>query len=136
MARRLVVALAVTGTILTGCTSLKTAANNTPPAKSAGQAAAAPADKTPNDDVTLGKFTVDAIGSVNVPVTVVNHSSKTSNYIIQFEVDNAAGTKIGDGFASTNNLAPGQKAELSGIAIATGGAPTVVKLTKVDRYAS
>jgi hypothetical protein len=115
-------------------------ATATAPAPGAAPAAttkpAAPADKGAMGDVTLGKFTVDTIGAVTVPVTVINHSSKRSNYIIEFEVDNAAGVKIGDGIASTNNIAPGQKAQLSGIAISVGDGPASVKLTNVTRYAS
>lgn len=97
---------------------------------------APPANTGAMADVTLGKFTVDSIGVVHVPVTIVNHSSKTSNYLAEFEVDNAAGVKIGDGFASTDNLAPGQKAQLEGMATASQDGATAVKLTQVTRYAS
>jgi hypothetical protein len=87
-------------------------------------------------DVVLGKMVVGGFGSVTVPVTIVNHSSKTSNYIVQFEVDNAAGVKIGDGLAATNNLAPNQKAQLNGAAMGTGDGAVAVKLTSVTRYPS
>jgi hypothetical protein len=96
----------------------------------------APVDKGTMADVTLGKPTFDSFGSVTVPVAVTNHSSKTSNYIIEFEVDNAAGIKVGDGLAATNNLTPGQKAQLSGAAMGSGDGGTSVKLTNVTRYAS
>jgi hypothetical protein len=99
-------------------------------------AAAAPADKGPTGDVVLGKMEVDAIGAVTVPVTITNHSTKTSNYIIEFEVDDATGTKIGDGLSSTNNLAPNQKAQVSGVALSVEGQAATLKLTKVTRYAS
>jgi len=131
-----------TDTSATGTTSSTSSAGpaaSTPekPTTSTAAAAVAPADKSANGDVTLGKFTVDAIGAVTVPVTVINHSSKKSNYIIEFEVDDANGIKIGDGLASTNNIAPNQKAQISGVALGNGdGQPTTVKLTSVTRYAS
>ncbi len=105
-----------------------------PPDKPAS--ASAQVQTGPAADVTIDKFTVGAFGDVTVPVTVVNHSSKTSNYMVELEIDDAAGTKIGDGIAGTDNLAPDHKAVLSGIALSVNGTPATVKVVKVTRYAS
>jgi len=112
------------------------AAGSPAPAPAATTKPAPPVDKGAMGDVVLGKMTVGAFGSVTVPVTVVNHSAKTSNYIIEFEVTDASGVKVGDGLAATNNLAPNQKAVLSGAAIGAGDGATAVKVTSVTRYAS
>ena len=137
-----VVAFAIGAAAGSGSKSADKTAATTTPSATTGQTAgattppAAPVDRGPTGDVALAKFTVDTIGGVTVPVTVTNHSSKTSNYIIEFEIDDAAGTKIGDGIASTNNLAPGQKAQIDGIGMPSTGTPATVKLTKVTRYAA
>ena len=109
---------------------------DTPASSSTASRPTVPDERGPVEDVTMSPFTVDSIGAVTAPMTVTNHSSKASNYIIEFEVLNSAGVKIGDGIASTNNLAPGQTAQLSGIALSVSGQPDRVKLTRVTRYAS
>jgi hypothetical protein len=44
-------------------------------------------------------------------ITVTNHSSKTSNYIVQVEFVDAKGTRLDEGLAATNDLRPGPAIE-------------------------
>ncbi|WP_354644336.1 FxLYD domain-containing protein [Kitasatospora camelliae] len=37
---------------------------------------------------------------------MTNHSGKASNYMVQVEFLEASGTRIGEGIAATNGLAP------------------------------
>ena len=70
--------------------------------------------------------------------TIVNHSSKRSNYLVSVSFEDAAGTKFGDGFQAVNNVEPGQKAtlEMSSLAEPPAGSTVTCKLTEVERFAS
>jgi hypothetical protein len=90
------------------------------------------------DDVTITDCENQGYGAVKVGVQVINHTTKTSNYLVEIGVNDSAGTKVGDGGASTNSLAPGQTATIDGYGTAsssTKGAVTCV-VTSVTRYAS
>ena len=129
----------VAGVAIGNSSSTSTAAPRTTSLAQKPETSAAPAPARADGaaaDVTLGTFTVDELGDITVPVTIVNHSSKTSNYIIEFEADDASGTKIADGIASTDNVAPGQKSNVTGATLDSNGTPKTVKIDKVTRYAS
>lgn len=91
----------------------------------------------PAADVTLSECVVDSVGFIDMPVTIINHSSKRSNYLIEFAVVDSAGVKVGDGVASSNNVDPGQTAKEKGVASVTdvSGAVTC-KVTNVERYSN
>lgn len=92
----------------------------------------------PTHDVRLSDCTIDpTLGWPSVTVTLTNHSSQTSNYIVQVEFTDRAGTRLSSGMAAENNVQPGQKV----ISHAQGadtvqGAAITCKVNKVDRYAS
>lgn len=89
------------------------------------------------DDVTLDGCTSDSTGFVTMPVTIVNHTSKRSNYVIELTVVDSAGVKVGDGLASSNNVDAGQTAKDDGIATVTGShAGLTCKISSVTRYAA
>ncbi len=79
----------------------------------------------------------ESYGTVNVALRVTNHSSKASDYTISVGVEDNAGTKIGDGFASTSNVNPGQVANVEGFATLTGD-PSSFRclIEEVERFAS
>jgi Flp pilus assembly protein TadD len=99
--------------------------------------------KDASADVVLGKVTVDpTLGLPTVPVTVTNHSSKRSNYIIEVALETADGkTQLASGFVSVDNLEPGQTSNQTASffeAMNKGPLPAGAKpvLKSVDRLAS
>ena len=90
------------------------------------------------DDVTITKCEPTVIGSVEISFTVVNNSSKTSNYIISVAVKDSTGARVGDGYGSTNNLLAGQTANIDGFGDVSDSAvePISCELAEVQRYAS
>jgi 5-hydroxyisourate hydrolase-like protein (transthyretin family) len=61
-------------------------------------------------DVKLGAIRVDAkLGTPSAEVTITNHSSKTSNYIVDLSITSTDGkTQIDAAMVSAQGLAPGQ----------------------------
>ncbi|MFB9367428.1 FxLYD domain-containing protein [Kitasatospora albolonga] len=109
------------------------------PASSAPAAPAAPAggsDKLKDAEITGCK--VDGVlGWPSADVKVTNHSSKTSNYIVSIEFVDESGTRVGEGIAATNNLAPNQAAALKAQGTSDSkGKKLSCKVTNVTRYAS
>lgn len=88
----------------------------------------------PADDVTVDTCQPGTFGA-QVKVKVVNHSSKTSSYLINVSVEDAAGTKVGEANGASNNVAAGQTALVDLLA---GNAPglTSCKVASVTRTAS
>ncbi|MFJ1702484.1 FxLYD domain-containing protein [Kitasatospora sp. NPDC088346] len=111
-----------------------------PAATAAGDAAAAPVaagDGEKLKDVEITKCTVDAtLKWPSAELKITNHSSKNSNYMVQVEFLDAAGTRIGEGVAATNGLAPGQASvqKAQGATETTG--KTSCKVIDVTRYAA
>lgn len=113
-------------------------------------------DKPTNDngDVSKGLGTKDATGDIGtvtllpadsigvryVEITVTNHSSKRSNYIVQFSLESPDGaTRYDDGLVTVQNLEPGQSTTEKGIGATDGGDipdTAVVKLKTVSRTAA
>lgn len=90
------------------------------------------------DDAAVTSCENEGYGTVKVVVQFTNHTTKTSNYLADIEIKDSSGTKVGDGGASTNNLTPGQAANIDGYGLAgssTHGAVSCV-ITSVTRYAS
>ena len=98
--------------------------------------------KDASADVTIGKLTTDP--TLNIPevsVTVTNHSSKRSNYIIEVSLESADGKAQLDTTAATvENLEPGQSskqtAEFAGMIDKPVPASARVVLKSVDRLAT
>jgi hypothetical protein len=88
-------------------------------------------------DVELAGCEVDAtLHWPSAQLKVTNHSSKSSNYMIQVEFVDAAGTRIGEGVAATNNLAAGQAATLKAQGATDTKGKISCKVTNVTRYAA
>ncbi|MEV7181625.1 FxLYD domain-containing protein [Kitasatospora sp. NPDC093679] len=108
-----------------------------PPA--AGDAAApAPAgDGDKAKDVEITKCSVDpTLHWPSAELTITNHSSKASNYMVQVEFLDGAGTRIGEGMAATNGLAPNQKSVQKAQGTSTAAGKTSCRLIEVTRYAT
>lgn len=114
------------------------AAANSPAATAAPKANEPKSNSTntehrPQDDVEIASCTQGMFGP-DVKVKITNHSSKPSNYVISLGAEDAAGNRVGDGFASTNNLNPGQTALIDGALTGENVAKCTVE--QVERYAS
>jgi len=72
--------------------------------------------KDASADVALGGVTVDPVLKMpSLKVTVTNHSSKRSNYIIELSLETADGTRqIDTATVAVNNLEPGQSTVQTG----------------------
>lgn len=96
-------------------------------------------ENPPADDVKLGAIATDQFGSLKVPVSVTNNTSKASNYSIQVEFLDAAGARLASDYAYPLALAPGQTAQETVGQLVTSDKTKQVKdvrLVKVDRYAA
>lgn len=92
-------------------------------------------------DVTLSRFTYDSsIDSPTVQVTVLNHSSKRSDYIITVALESVDGkTQIDTGDAFVQNLESQQSSVQNVVFFGVSGPPpagAIVKLQEVERTAS
>lgn len=91
----------------------------------------------PEGDVKITACEVDsALRWPSAKLTITNRSSKTSNYMVQLEFVDAKGTRISEGIAATNNLAPGQAAKETAQGTAEAEGKISCKVTEVTRYAS
>jgi hypothetical protein len=147
-ARLITVCLACVAILLAACSSSGSGSatkSSAPPAAATTSAAAktspaAPKPTGPEADVTVGALTLEStLNFPQVPVTITNHSSKRSNYIVDLTIESADGkTQIDSTIVAANNLEPGQTAKETGHFFKPGplpaGAKVVVK--KVTRYAS
>ncbi|MFJ6618173.1 hypothetical protein ACIQOW_11460 [Kitasatospora sp. NPDC091335] len=121
--------------------STTTSSKSTAPAVAATEAGApAPAPAGGGDaakDAEITKCTInDLLKMPEAEVKITNHSSKSSNYIVQLEFTDASGTRVAEGAAATNNLAPNQAAvqKAPGAAQVTG--KVSCRITNVTRYAA
>jgi hypothetical protein len=86
-------------------------------------------------DVEVTKCAEGQFGLAEVAVTITNHTSKRSNYSVQMNLTDAAGNKVGEGIAASNNVEAGQSA-LEKVA-ATNSAPfTKCEIKEVSRFAA
>jgi len=145
------IVLAIVGALVAGLShKTTTSRTSTPvePAQLASQAVpsfslpAPPADENtahpPIEDVALAGCSVDpSTGWPSCQVTIVNRSSKTSNYLVTVSLLSADDkTKYGDMIATVDDLAPGQTSPQTaqGFVVMPAGGHAVI--TDVQRYAS
>lgn len=134
----LIVVIAVAGAIASSGSPKKEASS--PPAAAGAPSAPAgkPADPDGADgDVQIKSCEVDSDMSwAKADLTITNRSSKTSNYLIEIEFVDGAGTRLGEAVAATSNLAPGQAAQQTAQGADQIKGKISCKVTKVTRYAS
>ncbi|MFE9403601.1 FxLYD domain-containing protein [Streptomyces sp. NPDC006530] len=91
----------------------------------------------PAADVSITSCSLDSTSFAQARLHIVNHSSKSSNYAISVEFTDPNGTRVGEGAAAQNNLAPGEKAEdTAGTFVVEGTSRVTCKVTSVDRYSA
>jgi hypothetical protein len=88
-------------------------------------------------DVTVACAAPDSF-AWHVTVTITNHSSQASNYIVTVEWDNAAGDRLQSGTAVENAVAPGQTATSDAVNVipTTGGTVATCKASDVTRLST
>jgi hypothetical protein len=88
------------------------------------------------DDVTpTMACLVSEFGIVEQKLVIVNNSSKPSSYFIEGVIERGD-VKVGDLFASTSNVAPGQKALETATGSVDGDGPVTCRIVDVERLAS
>lgn len=143
--RHIAVTLALGAAALTACSSTAddgTDTSSKPAASNAAKTDDKPAQKKPSadkpeDDVKVTSCGKDDFGVYpQAKVQIVNSQDKDQNYMVQVEFVDGSGTRVAEGAAAANNVAPGQKVveTAAGLAKASGGVEC--KVTKVTRYAS
>jgi hypothetical protein len=101
------------------------------------KAEAADTSKPGMDDVKIDNCSIDPTTKFpSAKVTITNKSSKTSNYMVQVEFTDSKGTRLDEGMASTNNLAPKQVSKQTAQALTEASGAIKCKVTDVTRYAS
>jgi hypothetical protein len=90
----------------------------------------------PQADVAMSKCSNGEYGLADVEVTITNHSSERSNYMVSVNLVDASGVKVGEGSAFSNNVEPGQVAIEKALASASGKPFATCKITDVNRFAS
>lgn len=112
-----------------GSSKAKSSDNGSKSVQAAGSGAA---------DVALGACSNDSTLNLGeAQVTITNHTSKTSNYLVTIAADSADGkTQIGTGNASAENLQAGQSTTVKAQFTEAIPAGAVCKVAQVDRYAS
>ncbi|WP_163548545.1 hypothetical protein [Candidatus Frankia nodulisporulans] len=123
----------------------KSNTSTTPSASSgalaAGQAqaavAAAPAGPEHSEDVTITACAPDEAGYAAAKVTVTNHSSKASNYIINIVFESGDGaTQIGTGLVAVNGLQSGQQSPQDTSALKPALPGYRCRVQDITRYAA
>lgn len=147
---RFTVAIAVAALALSGCTSTSTSSGKSVATKSGIATATATTAKTQKSspppkasvafgtkaaagDVKLGVIHVDAkLGTPSAEVTIVNRSSKLSNYIIDLRITAADGkTQLDTAVVSAQRLSPGHTVKRSAHFTTKQKLPAGAKLTVI-----
>jgi len=91
------------------------------------------ASRTAAGDVELGPIRIDAkLGTPSAEVTITNHSSKRSNYVVDLSIVSAGGkTQLDAAMVSTQGLAPGKSTKIPAKFKTTQKLPTGATLTVV-----
>lgn len=98
----------------------------------------APSASPAANDVSISKCGLDpTLNDPTATLTVVNHSSKTSDYVITVAFDSPDGSQFDTGDADVQTLAPGQTGSATASSLKDGAPSNITcKVTQVDRTAS
>lgn len=115
------------------------------PGKPAPKKAAPKAEPNEANDVTRFELVDKSqnfggsawVDDVEIAYTITNHSSKSSNYVVEWEVTNDAGTRIANSSEFVTTLAPGQTTKGTDVLVPITHQQYVdgtnLKITNVDR---
>jgi hypothetical protein len=137
-----IIFLAIVGAAIGGSGGGKSStstSSTTPSAIAAGQPASAAQAAGPehSEDVAITGCAPDAAGFAAANVTVTNHSSKASNYIVNIVFESGDGTtQIGTGLVAVNGLQPGQQSPQDTSALKPATAGYRCRIGDITRYAA
>lgn len=135
--KKLLAAGLITGSALFGIGGMAAACNSTPsdaPAKKSPGVSREMGSKDASNDVKGGELTTP-YGTVEIPVTITNHSSKPSDYHVTATVYDANDTQVDTAETFVQHVAPGGKAHDKLIGM-NGSEADHYKITVVDRTAT
>jgi len=92
-------------------------------------------ENPPPDDVTLGACTNESFGGPTARGTLLNHSSKLSNYIIEVNFTDDAGTIMAQATGFASNIPPGATANWEAVSLSDYASASCT-VAKVDRYSA
>ncbi|MEV7520055.1 FxLYD domain-containing protein [Streptomyces sp. NPDC091371] len=91
----------------------------------------------PEGDVTITGCEVNSVTKwAGAELLIDNRSGKSSDYHVEVEFVNAAGKRLGEAYASTLRLAPGQRAEVTAQGLDQISETITCRIVKVLRFAS
>lgn len=94
-------------------------------------------ENPPQADVSITSCDLDQYLSYpQATLHITNHSTKTSDYMIEVNFLDASGTKIADGTAISNNIEAGQSAIEKATGLSSMKGAITCKVTDVNRFAS
>lgn len=134
--KKLLAAGLISGAALFGIGGLAASCGDTgdPPAKKQPGVSREFGSKDASADVKTGDMT-SPYGTIEIPVTITNHTSKTSDYHISATVYDANNVQVDTAETFVQNVAPGGKAHDKLIGM-NGQNVDHYKVTVVDRTAS
>lgn len=93
--------------------------------------------QAPNERADLATFVLDdrsayGMSDVWIKYTLINHSSKTSDYVIKWEAVDSKGTRVDNGEVYAYDVRPGQTAHGEDTTMLTNG-QNKVNITSFDR---
>ncbi|WP_329376246.1 hypothetical protein OG625_01820 [Streptomyces sp. NBC_01351] len=128
----LVVLLLVAGLLIGG--DVANEPDRITPSRSAGVATQ---ESGPEGDVKITGCEVSSVTKwASAKLLIDNRSSKSSDYSVEVEFVNAAGKRLGEGYASALRLASGQSAEVTAQGLDEISETITCRIVKVLRFAS
>ncbi|MFD7256452.1 FxLYD domain-containing protein [Streptomyces sp. NPDC059874] len=94
-------------------------------------------ERGPEGDVKITGCELSSVTKwASARLLIDNRSSKSSDYSVEVEFVNAAGKRLGEAYASTLRLAPGQHAEVTAQGLSQISETITCRIVKVIRFAS
>ena len=119
------------------CAGLVIMASGETTAKSSGGSGSGGSSNPAKDDARLSSCSTDSLGQLSAKVTITNHSSKSSNYMVTVVFESSDGaTQLDSSFAAANNLSPNQNTTVEAVSFKEPQGRFTCRITDVTRYAS
>jgi hypothetical protein len=131
-------AVIIVASVVSGLNSATDSLNSATSTTSDGPASSSLNEKhPPAKDVKLGTLAINVLDVAEIPVTITNHSSKASDYIITIEITNPSGDRLDETAVFATDVAPRQtvKETAYGTADLSGKHPHA-QVLRVERTAS
>jgi hypothetical protein len=128
--------MGITVMIIAGLAASIGSGSSSPGGGGGGKKTSGPRGGTAAHDVAIASCTKSTRGAPAVKVKIVNHSSKTSNYVVVIAFESPDGKIHYHSSLASRNLAPGQSREQHVALRKSVSGKVTCKVTAVTRYAS